>query len=289
MNDSSHQSLTITQCVELACLLEASAPKAGNVHPGAPFDDMTFVDFVLSAVAVGLVFEGASARGVGPTVLAAVERRCGVVTVNTNLGIMLLLAPLAAVPRNVPLHEGIGDVLRTLTVADAEAVYQAIRLAGAGGLGRVDEQDLTGKPTETLAEVMHRAADRDLVARQYANEFADVFDAAIPELQSGLDSGLPIDTAIVRAHLALLAKIPDTLIVRKRGLAEARETSERAAEVLAAGWPAPAGQSAFSALDAWLRVEGHDRNPGSTADLITAALFAALRDEIIQFPVRARG
>ena len=89
----------------------------------------------------------------------------------------------------------------------------------------------------------------------------------------------------VRIFVKPFAKMPDTLIARKRGSAEAQEASERAAEVLAAGWPDPAGQPAFSAFDAWLRVEGHDRNPGSTADLITAGLFALLRDGIIRFPL----
>jgi triphosphoribosyl-dephospho-CoA synthase len=277
--------MTVTQCVETACLLEASSPKAGNVHPGASFDDMSFTDFVLSSVAVGPVFDDAPSRGVGPTVLAAVRRRCEIVRVNTNLGIILLAAPLAAVDRDVALRDGIGDVLDGLTVADAVAVYEAIRLAGAGGLGRVESQDLSDEPTETLLEVMQRAADRDLIARQYAGSFADVLDSALPSLLAGLDAGLTIETAIVRTHLELLAAGPDTLIARKRGPAEATEASERASEVLAAGWPDPAGRPAFAAFDGWLRVEGHARNPGGTADLVTAGLFVGLREGIIRLPL----
>ena len=37
-------------------------------------------------------------------------------------------------------------------------------------------------------------------------------------------------------------------------------------------------------LDSWLRADGHSRNPGATADLMAAALFAALRDETIALP-----
>ncbi|MFT5302427.1 MAG: triphosphoribosyl-dephospho-CoA synthase, partial [Mariniblastus sp.] len=37
----------------LACLLEVSAPKPGNVHRGADFEDVSFVDFATSAVVLG--------------------------------------------------------------------------------------------------------------------------------------------------------------------------------------------------------------------------------------------
>lgn len=272
---------TISQCVELACILEATAPKAGNVHPGASFEDMTFEDLVASAVAIAPVFEEASTHGVGTTVLAAVERRRGVTPVNTNLGMILLLAPLAAVPRAVALDRSIGHVLKKLTVADAHAVYRAIRLAGAGGLGHVDEQDISEAPTCTLRQAMQLAADRDLVAHQYVNGFADVLAVALPGLCQALECGLDLRTAIVRTHLVLLARFEDTLILRKCGEAQAREATRRAREVLDAGFPAPNARSRFDDFDAWLREGGHSRNPGASADLLTAALFAGLRDGII--------
>ena len=284
MSESSDRTWTIGQCVELACLLEATAPKAGNVHPAASFDDMTFTDFVVSAVAAAPVFEDAVTVGVGKTVLAAVGQRRRVVAANTNLGIVLLLAPLAAVPRNVPLKAGITKVLDQLTLSDATAVYEAIRLAGAGGLGKVAAQDIAEPPTETLLEVMRRAAERDLVARQYANGFADVLDHALPNLLQAVSAGMSIEHAIVHTHLATMARCPDTLIARRRGVGEAEEAARRAGSVLEAGWPDAAAHPLFRALDAWLREKGHERNPGSTADLVTAALFSGLRDEILRIP-----
>jgi triphosphoribosyl-dephospho-CoA synthase len=95
-----------------------------------------------------------------------------------------------------------------------------------------------------------------------------------------------MEGAIVHCHLTLLAAHPDSLILRKQGPQEAAEASRRARAVLQSGWPhAPGGRSALADFDAWLRAVGHRRNPGTTADLLTACLFAALRQGIITLPL----
>lgn len=273
------------QLAQIACLMECTARKPGNVHRSQDFDDCSYVDFLLSATALARPLDRVRQSGVGSAVLAAVEATRQVVSSNTNVGMILLLAPLAAVPANESLETGIGPVLDATTVEDARNVYSAIRLAEPGGLGTVPNQDVRHEPTVTLVEAMCLAADRDLVARQYANRFAEVLRLALPALRKAQSAGQTLETAIIAAHLTLMAELPDTLIARKRGRAEADESARRAAAVLAAGWPGgPAAESALQELDAWLRAEGHARNPGTTADLITAALFAALRDGTIQLP-----
>ena len=143
---------TIGQSATLACLLEATAPKPGNVHRGADFDDLSFVDFQVAATAIAPAMENASKLGVGKTVLEAVRATRAATGTNVNLGIVLLLAPLAAVDRRVPLAEGIGDVLNSLTAADCDATYEAIRLAAPGGLGQAAEMDVAGdSPRDLLA------------------------------------------------------------------------------------------------------------------------------------------
>ena len=172
------------------------------------------------------------------------------------------------------------------TVDDAALAYRAIRLAKPGGLGEAVDQDIAGEPTTTLLDAMRLAADRDLVARQYATTFADVFDRALPTLRSAIDRGWPVETAIVYAYLDFLAHRPDTLIARKLGEATALEASGRASRVLGLGWPdTPSGMEELADFDDWLRQDGHARNPGATADLVTAALFAALRDGTIRLPI----
>ncbi len=274
------------QLAQLACLLEVTARKPGNIHRFADFDDAHYLDFLVSASAIAAPLDLARALGVGAAILRAVEATRRVVATNTNLGMILLLAPLAAVPVGADLARGVARVLDATTVADAEWTYRAIRLARPGGLGEAAAQDVRERPTVTLRDAMRLAADRDLVARQYANGFAEVFGVALPALQSCLAAGRPLETAIVRAHLSLLAHGRDTLIARKRGEGVADEGSSRARSVLAAGWPDSGGNS-FAALDAWMRDDGHARNPGATADLVAACLFAALRDGIIQLPLPA--
>jgi triphosphoribosyl-dephospho-CoA synthase len=126
---------------------------------------------------------------------------------------------------------------------------------------------------------MNLAAGRDLIGRQYVNDFAEVWNDGVPALLEGLRQTGSLEGAILFAQLTLMAKYPDTLIARKRGLAEAREAGRRAAAVLAAGW------HTFADFDAWLRAEGRQRNPGTTADLLTACLFILLRERTIRLPL----
>jgi triphosphoribosyl-dephospho-CoA synthase len=272
-------------CAQLACIWEATARKPGNVHRYCDFDDCSYPDFLVSAAAIGPVFDHVSNRRVGETVLEAVRATRRVTASNTNLGIILLLAPLAAVPRDQSLRAGLSTILSGLDIDDARAAYQAIRLARPGGLGRVDAQDVSDEPTNTLLEVMGLAAERDLVARQYVNNYHQVFEDGVPALRIGFERLGCLEGAIIYCHLTLLSRHPDSLIARKRGPAEAEEATRRAQQVLAANWPDnAAGVTALREFDAWLRAEGHSRNPGTTADLVTACLFVLLREDTITLP-----
>lgn len=271
----------------IACLLEVTARKAGNVHRGADFDDAHFLDFLLSASAIGRGIDLATSRGVGPAIEAAVADTLRVVATNTNLGMILLLAPIAAVPDAIEVRSGLAAVLDALTVEDARCAYRAIRRMRPGGLGRAEEQDIASEPTVRLLDAMRLAADRDLIARQYATAFADVFEIGLPSLHDALSVGRPLEMAIIASHLQLMSTCPDTLIARKLGPDAAAESARRAASVLEAGWPgAPGSASRFEELDAWLRADGHARNPGATADLVAATVFLALREGTIPLPLQ---
>ena len=277
--------LSVAECVHLACVLEATARKPGNVHRFQDFDDLSYPEFLLSAMAAAPIVAESGQLGVGQAVLQAIQATRRFARTNTNLGMVLLLAPLAAVPRERNLATGVAAVLDSLDLADSKAVFEAIRLSQPGGLGEAPEQDVYGEPTLPFKEIMALAKDRDLIAKQYACNFCDVFEVGLPALEHGLSETEKLEPAIVNCHLCLLATLPDTLLVRKCGLALAQEAGLLAAGVLAEGWPhSLQGQKALADFDAWLRADGHARNPGSTADLVAACLFAALRDGIIQFP-----
>jgi triphosphoribosyl-dephospho-CoA synthase len=270
----------------IACVLEASARKPGNVHRFRDFEDSHYLDYLLSASAITPAMDRARTAGVGAAVLEAIEATRRVVSTNTNLGMVLLLAPLAAVAvEETDLAGGVDRVLHATTLDDARRVYQAIRLARPGGLGTAAQQDIAAEPTVTLTQAMRLAADRDLVARQYANSYTDVFKTGVPPLRAALALGQPLETAIIGTFLHLLASLHDSLIARKRGPAEARHASHMAAEILASGWPeSRLGRILIDTFDAWLRAEGHARNPGAVADLTCASLFVALRDGTIELP-----
>lgn len=279
--------LTTEQCACLACLLEVTTPKPGNVHRGADFQNLTLADFVVSSVAIGPILGRAREDGVGPTVLAAVRATQQFVRENTNLGTLLLMAPLAAVPDTESLRDGVSAVLSDLSSADSVAIYEAIRLANPGGMGSVREMDLRDTPPSDLLAAMSHAADRDLVARQYVNGFRDVLDVAVPLLVDGQKGGRSLTTIIIHTHVHLMAEYPDSLIARKCGLEIAKESSQLAGRVLESGLPeTSAYQSALAELDFWLRSDGQRRNPGTTADMIAASLFALLREQLIDWPVR---
>jgi triphosphoribosyl-dephospho-CoA synthase len=283
----SNPPLSIGHCATFACVLEATAPKPGNVHRGADFEDLKYSDLIFSAVAIGPAMETAVKLRLGETILSAVRATQAAVGTNSNLGTILLLAPLAAAPRRRALRDGAATILQQLDAADARSVYEAIRLARPGGMGTVDAADIAGEPPDDLRSAMRLAAERDLVARQYANGFREVFDAVVPTLAAGLERGWSVDTAIVHAQLTVMSRFPDSLIARKCGTAVAQQASDRAATVLECGSPDDDEYwQAAGDLDFWLRADGHRRNPGTTADLLAAGLFVLLRDGIMRMPFR---
>lgn len=288
MNATHDWSEHLRTSIRAACVLEATARKPGNVHPDASFEDVSFEDFVRSADVISPVLAETGQLGVGRAIREAVAVTDRAVGRNTNLGIILLIAPLAAVPERETLADGINKVLSDLTVNDARWCYEAVQLAHPGGLGDASDQDIHDEPTVTLVDAMRLAADRDRVAAQYANDFRDVLDFAMPSLIGG-EWDENWERAVVRLQLQLMAAFPDTLIARKCGVAVAEESAERARAVLNSGWPEiEAGEQRISQLDEWLRADGHRRNPGTTADIVAASLFAAFRDRQLAVPTGDR-
>ncbi len=265
-----------------ACALDVAVRKPGNVSAASPGHGMDAALFLASAEAAqhGLFEPGAR---VGARIEAAVAATLAVAGCNTNLGIVLLCAPLAAAFERAgagatepALRGALHAVLAGLDVADAAAAYRAIAAARPGGLGRADAQDVAAAPTVTLRDAMALAAERDRIAAQYASGHADLFDTGLPALAARVPPGGAVDAAAVQAlYLAFLGRWPDAHIVRKFGRAAAQAVTDAAAP-----WRARAERGerldddpAFAAWDAALKARG--LNPGTSADLTVAALFLA--------------
>ena len=255
-------------------MLEVSAEKPGNVTPSHDFDDMSFEDMLRSAIAIGPELGRAGERGVGETVLAAVNATRRVAPANTNLGIVLLLAPLAKAAlgrRAVGRH-----CVRSTSPTRAPRTRRSGSPAPAA-CGEPVEHDVRSEPAVGLREAMASAAERDSIASEYVTDYALTFETGLPALVAALDAGLAVRDAIVELHLRLLDRAPDTLIARKRGAEAAARVSAGARDVLAAGGVrTAAGRRALQSFDASLRERGNALNPGTTADLVTATLFVAL-------------
>jgi triphosphoribosyl-dephospho-CoA synthase len=267
---------------QLACLLEVSAPKPGNVSPERHFHDTRYEDFLASAVAIGPALSAAGEQPLGITVREAMMATARWTSSNTNLGIVLLLTPLARAARRNggALRDRVSGVLGETTVSDAAEVYAAIRRARPGGLGQSPREDVAARPSVTLREAMALAAERDAVAREYVTDFALTFGTGVPALRAARAAGLSWSDAAVETYLVLLAAVPDTHIARKLGVPIANEVSRRAGEVLQAGGVrSGSGREAISRFDEELRDPKNTRNPGTTADLTCAALFVVILED----------
>lgn len=265
--------LTLSEVAEdfrAACQAELNAFKPGNVHVFRAGHGMTVATFERAAevAAVRLV----AGRTVGERIESAVKASLGAVGCNANLGILLLAAPLVEAAftsgPDEPLRSALARVLGRLTVDDAAAAYRAIAAANPGGLGRADEHDVAAAPTITLREAMAAAADRDRIALQYVTDFEDVFAAA-----AAYDRHSETRETVEDVYLGLLGLFPDSHVARKFG-PEVAERVRKEASAFATRLDVELDRDrALDAFDLHLKAQGI--NPGTTADLTVAAVFAA--------------
>lgn len=259
-----------------ACQTELRALKPGNVHVHAAGHGMTVDQFLASAKATAPIL-AAPGLTVGARILACVAATQTVAGCNTNLGIVLLAAPLAqaALSGTGSLRDRLRRVLAALTVADADLAFRAIALAAPAGLGRVAGSDVHAPAAVTLLEAMREAQDRDRIAFQYATAYADVFDTGVPRLRDALDGGADCAEATELLALDLLATIPDSHVIRKYGVQTADRLCRRAAELREEARHDHAlklTRTRLGELDRELKYNGI--NPGTTADIVVACLFS---------------
>jgi triphosphoribosyl-dephospho-CoA synthase len=265
----------IGQAFIAACRDEIEAPKPGNVHIFASGHGMVADEFLRSAEAAAAPLADAK-LGVGVRILCAVEATFLAVGKNTNLGIVLLCAPLAAAAgRGGELRQALRFVLSRLTRDDAAAAFQAIVRASPAGLGIAPRHDVRAPASVTLLEAMREAAARDRIAFQYQSDFEDVFETGLPALAAAARKGWPAPWPVAGAYLAFLAAFPDSHIVRKNGREAAAQVQDEAVPVRRRFMKAanPAGTlDELMAFDRSLKSRG--LNPGTSADLTVASAFA---------------
>lgn len=260
----------IARAFEKACLAELQALKPGNVHVHAEGHGMSVADFERSAAVAAPWIAGSGMR-VGQRILGAVRATKDAVGLNTNLGIVLLCAPLAAAAGrgpDVPLRAALAEVLDDLDVPDAADAFEAIRIAAPAGMGTRSDHDVREVPTITLLEAMRLAALHDRIAKAYTDAFEDVFTLGLNTLEQAEAELGRGPWAAAAVHLAFLRSFPDSHVVRKHGEEVALDLMRKARSFRAH----PENRTELLAFDAVLKETG--LNPGTTADLTVATLFA---------------
>jgi triphosphoribosyl-dephospho-CoA synthase len=266
----------IASAFKYACRDELDAPKPGNVHVFANGRRLGVEDFERSAVAAAGPLTAPGQR-VGARILGAINATATAVETNTNLGIILLCAPLAAAAEtfSYDLRSSLSQALRTLNRDDAELAFKAIVRASPAGLGRAERHDVFAPATGTLREAMAEAADRDRVAQQYVTDFADVFELGEPLLVTTLASSADRRLATLVTYLGFLAAFPDSHIVRKYGLTVAARTRDQAGPLAALARKANRLEDVLANVLIWdAELKEANVNPGTSADLTVATLFA---------------
>ena len=266
----------VAAAFKAACRDELEAPKPGNVHLFAAGHQMTAADFIRSADAAAGPLCRAGAR-VGERITGAVEATFAAVGTNTNLGIILLSAPLAAAAEmdSSTLRVAVDQALADLDRNDADLAFRAIVRASPGGLGRVEQHDVFAPATGTLSEAMAAAADRDRIARQYVSGFADIFNLGQSELRAASQRWSGTSWPTFAVYLGFLAAFPDSHIVRQHGAATA-ENVRRTATTFRERFHSLRDPHDLTAdiLDWDSSLKQRDINPGTSADLTVATLFA---------------
>jgi len=261
-----------------ACLAELDALKPGNVHRFGDGHRMTIADFAASAEAAAPLM-GREGLSVGKRIRLAVEATRRAAGQNTNLGIVLLAAPLAGAaldPRSGDLESRLHHILQELSVDDAREAYRAIRETKPGGLGEAPQHDVASEPEVNLLEAMGAAEGRDRIAWNYTHDFADIFKLGFKWLAQARERWSDPAWATTRVYLGFLAHVPDTLIERKFGERIAARVREEARPIESGLTECPSPEAMTAPLTAFDRaLKERGLNPGTSADLTVATLFAA--------------
>jgi triphosphoribosyl-dephospho-CoA synthase len=268
----------IADAVRWACRLDVAAAKPGNVSVASPGHGMRADDFLASAEAIAAPLSEPG-RKVGERIAAAVAATASRVGMNTNLGIVLLAAPLAHAALTArpgeTLERATGRVLAGLDSDDATQAFRAIVQARPAGLGAAARLDVRGPAEASLLEAMREAAHRDTIARQYAHGFGDVFRFGVRRFLAAFERHGSAEQAAVSCFLAWLARFPDTHVARKHGIEFARQVSDEAVSFEAA-WTAADDVAAARLVETWdASLKARGINPGTSADLTVASLLAA--------------
>ena len=271
--------LTPGWCAAIACILEATSRKPGNVSPGKSFEDLSYDELCDAAISIVPILDKAATTPLGKTIRNAVTQSQSTTRSNANLGIIIAIAPLAAGSTSPNVSLSASDADAAINECDAQDVldiYAAIKQATAGSLGRRDKYDIHNVPPQSIREAMRYAATtepQDTIAALWGFGYQSLWDTAVSDLQNYETHAARWEQSIITTALAQLARTPDSLITRRYGRQKSLQVSSEAAALLSL--PEQERLSAIEAFD-WRLRHPCRINPGTTADLVAAALYVHL-------------
>ncbi len=259
-----------------ACLAEVEALKPGNVHVFADGHGMQIQDFIQSAEVSSAVIARLNLC-LGERIFYSIEATWHAVNCNTNLGIVLLCAPIVhalQLATTANLRGQIAQVLCETTREDASWAFKAIQLANPAGLGRVNAHDVNETADCTLLEAMQACANEDFIGRQYANNFHEIFEEGLPAYQNALIRWQRPAWAATALYLFWLSHYPDSHITRKYGIDIANQIQTEAITHFDAFRAFDNPKQYLPQLLAFDRsLKSRAINPGTSADLTVAVIL----------------
>ena len=278
----------IAKIAQIASALEVSGyPKPGNVHRTRNYDDMVFEDFIISGIVIGDIIREATKNVnignpcLGKYILNAVKETDNWIKNNTNLGIVMMIIPIAcatAISNNFnEIRPNIVKLMKSTSVEDACDLYDAINIADAGGMGNQDEYDVASTNAkeelkankQTMWDVLKISAPWDRLANEMTSDMPVVFEIGYPTYYNLIKEN-SLNKSCILTFLTILSEIPDTLISRKYGAKKASEISNQARQLLKYQNDDDF-KDKLKEFDDYLYENKF--NPGTTADLTAASIF----------------
>ena len=259
-----------------ACRKDIELIKPGNVNIKSPHSDTNAEDYLESSLLSSKELFKPD-YSLGERILNSIKITRSKIKTNTNLGIILLCAPIIHACiyfNNLTMREGIKKILSSSTVKDTQDLCMAINISAPGGLGTREIYDTASKPTVSILEIMNHSASYDRISYQYSHDYSDIFDFIIPRLVFLNKKHNSLDISLSLMFMEILAKIPDSHISRKFDDKIAKKTSNNASDllkILDREYSPDYLADRLNNLDYEYKKKGI--NPGTTADLLVASLM----------------
>lgn len=280
----------IAKIAQIASALEVSGyPKPGNVHRTRDYDDMVFEDFIISGIVIGDAIRQACTDvdienpRLGKYILQAVAETDRWIKNNTNLGIVMMITPIAvaaAISDSFDdIQQNVDLLMKNTSVDDSCDLYDAINIADAGGMGEEDEYGVASDSAKqdlrddglTMYDVLKISAKKDMLGREMTSAMQFTFEVGYPTYYE-LIKQKSQNEACVLTFLTILSQVPDTLIFRKYGEDEAMKVSMMTRDLLKFKDDSDFVER-IKEFDEYLYKNNY--NPGTTADLTAAAIFVS--------------